>query len=359
MADRTAVLTVVSVAFHSRSPTWSASPRTAGRRRSACRRPACTSRFRSCAARCRGSATTGVGISLIGEQAIRGSCSGRPRSRWPSSVTGAYLGSIISYIAMSAYCMVMLRYAQVLGTGPRCRRAAGAGTDHAVEHVRRAWAPIAGLAVIACCRTSTSSPPSIASRRTATSTPPSRSRPRCLSGWPSAPASTSSPRSRAGGPRAQDTRPCCSAHCDHRRLRDPVPADLRGGAAAADPDRVRGQEGHRRPLRAAATRAPRSRLSGDLPRDPVHARAQADLVPDRDRGGCDRRADLLASRLPGAAGFASSCSGSRRSARSAFAWHCVPIAPPRRPGRAENPSGGPDAGVVASRSEHLPSERGG
>ncbi len=85
-----------------------------------------------------------VGYSLIGEQGAR--LIAGAAFAVGLSVTGAYLGSLISYIAMSAYCVLQLkRYA--------------AGYEGPVQdphppvslwrHVRGALVPIAGLAVIA------------------------------------------------------------------------------------------------------------------------------------------------------------------------------------------------------------------
>jgi O-antigen/teichoic acid export membrane protein len=94
----------------------------------------------------------GVAISLVGEQSTR-LVSGAVLAATPLSVTGAYLGSFISFIALSVYSWYQLRrYAE----GPRPADA-GAGPAGAVKavaidlwtHVRRAWAPIAGLIVIA------------------------------------------------------------------------------------------------------------------------------------------------------------------------------------------------------------------
>jgi O-antigen/teichoic acid export membrane protein len=87
-----------------------------------------------------------VGFSLIGEQAVR--LVAGAAFAVGLSVTGAYLGSLISYIAMSGYCLIQLnRYAERYVTP-----ATGAVPRPPVSlwsHVRRAWAPIAGLAVIA------------------------------------------------------------------------------------------------------------------------------------------------------------------------------------------------------------------
>jgi O-antigen/teichoic acid export membrane protein len=88
----------------------------------------------------------GVGFSLIGEQAVR-LVTGAIFAI-PFNVTGAYIGSILSYTGMSLYCLVQLnRYAA------SCVPAEGEQqTQLPVTlwmHVRRAAAPIAGLAVIA------------------------------------------------------------------------------------------------------------------------------------------------------------------------------------------------------------------
>jgi O-antigen/teichoic acid export membrane protein len=87
-----------------------------------------------------------VGFSLVGEQAVRLVAGGI--LALGLGVAGAYLGSIISYVAMTAYCMVQLRrYAQ--------RYQAPADGAVSEPHVslwsliRGAAAPIAGLAVIA------------------------------------------------------------------------------------------------------------------------------------------------------------------------------------------------------------------
>jgi O-antigen/teichoic acid export membrane protein len=91
----------------------------------------------------------GVGISLVGEQSVR-LVTGAVLAI-PFNVSGAYLGSLMSYIAMSAYCWVLLRrYAAAYV--PAEGEAAPAATGPAVtlwRHVGRALAPIAGLAVIA------------------------------------------------------------------------------------------------------------------------------------------------------------------------------------------------------------------
>jgi O-antigen/teichoic acid export membrane protein len=90
-----------------------------------------------------------VGLSLIGEQAAR-LVLGAALAAAGLGVTGAYLGTPLSFIAMGIYCAMQLRrYAEQ--TGEAGRRAGRLGTA-ALElwtHVRRAWAPIAGLIVIA------------------------------------------------------------------------------------------------------------------------------------------------------------------------------------------------------------------
>jgi O-antigen/teichoic acid export membrane protein len=83
-----------------------------------------------------------VGMSLIGEQAVRLAL-GAALAATALDVTGAYLGTPLSLIAMALYCERELH--RRLGVPVR-----GA---HAVlrlrEHVERAWAPIAGLALVA------------------------------------------------------------------------------------------------------------------------------------------------------------------------------------------------------------------
>jgi O-antigen/teichoic acid export membrane protein len=111
----------------------------------------------------------GVGISLVGEQAAR-LVFGATLAAAGLGVTGAYLGTPLSFIAMGVFCGVRLRkYVE------RVESTASIGVGHAAEpnppgldaprlgapgwdraaslslwnHVRRAWAPIAGLIVIA------------------------------------------------------------------------------------------------------------------------------------------------------------------------------------------------------------------
>jgi O-antigen/teichoic acid export membrane protein len=85
-----------------------------------------------------------VGISLVFEQGSR-LVLGTILAVAGLNLTGAYLGSLLSYIAMSLYCWFQLRH-QLVGTSE-------AGIAKAAlnlwAHVKRAWAPIVGLAVIA------------------------------------------------------------------------------------------------------------------------------------------------------------------------------------------------------------------
>ena len=88
----------------------------------------------------------GVGYSLIGEQAVR--LVAGAILAIGLSVTGAYLGSLISYIAMSVYCLVQLRrYAA--GYTPPAGAAIPTARVSLWSHLRGAWAPMAGLAIIA------------------------------------------------------------------------------------------------------------------------------------------------------------------------------------------------------------------
>ena len=85
-----------------------------------------------------------VGLSLIGEQATR-LVTGALLAL-PLGVAGAYLGSILSYVVMCGYCAVKLRsYAASHAQGDQ----APATPVSLGRHIWRAWAPIAGLAVIA------------------------------------------------------------------------------------------------------------------------------------------------------------------------------------------------------------------
>jgi O-antigen/teichoic acid export membrane protein len=92
----------------------------------------------------------GVGLSLIGEQGSRLVC-GAVLAAAGLGVTGAYLGTPLSFIAMGLYCLQRLRrHVREIEQEPMAAvsKAPAAGLS-LWEHVRRAWAPIAGLIVIA------------------------------------------------------------------------------------------------------------------------------------------------------------------------------------------------------------------
>jgi O-antigen/teichoic acid export membrane protein len=90
----------------------------------------------------------GVGLSLIGEQSVR--LVAGALLAVGLGVTGAYLGTPISFVIMGAYCVVcILRYARQheLAHGPDPEPPEAALSLW--SHVKQAWAPIAGLIVIA------------------------------------------------------------------------------------------------------------------------------------------------------------------------------------------------------------------
>jgi len=83
-----------------------------------------------------------VGLSLIGEQTAR-LIIGSALALAGLGVTGAYLGTPLSFVVMSLYCLFVIRKQVGLpapGQGPALSL---------WLHVKRAWAPIAALAVIA------------------------------------------------------------------------------------------------------------------------------------------------------------------------------------------------------------------
>jgi O-antigen/teichoic acid export membrane protein len=82
-----------------------------------------------------------VGISLIGEQAARLAIGGVLAIGL--GVTGAYIGTPLSFVAMMVYCAVPLRHR--LGSAPAGRRP----SVELWRHVGRAWTAIAALGVIA------------------------------------------------------------------------------------------------------------------------------------------------------------------------------------------------------------------
>ena len=90
-----------------------------------------------------------VGFSLVGEQGVR-LLAGAVLAAIGLGVTGAYLGTPISFILMGGYCVVyIVRYARQheLAHGPDPEPPQAALSLW--RHVRLAWAPIAGLIVIA------------------------------------------------------------------------------------------------------------------------------------------------------------------------------------------------------------------
>ena len=97
----------------------------------------------------------GVGISLIGEQGVR-LVLGATLAAAGLGVTGAYLGTPLSFIAMGAYCAIRIRkhVEQVSGqslevSGQSLEVTTAPAGISLWTHVKRAWAPIAGLIVIA------------------------------------------------------------------------------------------------------------------------------------------------------------------------------------------------------------------
>jgi O-antigen/teichoic acid export membrane protein len=93
-----------------------------------------------------------VGLSLIGEQGSRLVC-GATLAAVGLGVTGAYAGSLLSFIAMAAYCLWRLHhYVLAVQGGEAGTVPHGRSTPEARNlwiHLRRAWAPIAGLIIIA------------------------------------------------------------------------------------------------------------------------------------------------------------------------------------------------------------------
>jgi O-antigen/teichoic acid export membrane protein len=88
-----------------------------------------------------------VGISLVGEQGAR-LVLGAALVAAGLGVTGAYLGTPLSLIAMAAYCWIELRRASALGAGPEAM-AAAAPARRLRDHIAGATTPIAGLVVVA------------------------------------------------------------------------------------------------------------------------------------------------------------------------------------------------------------------
>jgi O-antigen/teichoic acid export membrane protein len=90
-----------------------------------------------------------VGISLVGEQSVR-LLTGAALAAGGLGVTGAYLGTPLSFIAMGVYCMIYLRrYSAAYSAEAVTVASAPDATLSLWAHVKRAWAPIGGLIVIA------------------------------------------------------------------------------------------------------------------------------------------------------------------------------------------------------------------
>jgi O-antigen/teichoic acid export membrane protein len=97
-----------------------------------------------------------VGISLVGEQAGR-LLTGAALAIVGLGVTGAYLGTPLSFVIISVYCVWMLHKVtaaatRAAGTEALAAPTGAAGSAPQIDlwtHVKRAWAPIAGLIVIA------------------------------------------------------------------------------------------------------------------------------------------------------------------------------------------------------------------
>jgi O-antigen/teichoic acid export membrane protein len=92
-----------------------------------------------------------VGLSLIGEQAAR-LVFGTVLAVVGLNLGGAYLGSLVAYVLMAAYCGVELRRRALPRAGLDTAEGTSKRALHAAlglwAHVRQAWVPIAGLAVI-------------------------------------------------------------------------------------------------------------------------------------------------------------------------------------------------------------------
>jgi O-antigen/teichoic acid export membrane protein len=91
----------------------------------------------------------GVGLSLIGEQGAR-LISGAALAAAGLGVTGAYLGTPISFIAMGIYCMIRLRrHIESVSATEAAAQGPPTQAPSMWSHVTSAWAPVAGLIVIA------------------------------------------------------------------------------------------------------------------------------------------------------------------------------------------------------------------
>jgi len=89
-----------------------------------------------------------VGLSLIGEQGIR-LVTGAALAGVGLGVGGAYLGTPLSFLAIGVYCALHLHRYSVAHAADAADAAAPVAALSLSAHVKRAWAPIAGLIVIA------------------------------------------------------------------------------------------------------------------------------------------------------------------------------------------------------------------
>jgi O-antigen/teichoic acid export membrane protein len=90
-----------------------------------------------------------VGLSLVSEQAVR-LVAGAALAAGGLGVTGAYLGTPISFIAVGVFCALRLRaHVEAQTEEPLGVVSAAPPALSLWTHVKRAWAPIAGLIVIA------------------------------------------------------------------------------------------------------------------------------------------------------------------------------------------------------------------
>ncbi|MEO8968486.1 MAG: hypothetical protein ABI355_12740, partial [Solirubrobacteraceae bacterium] len=90
----------------------------------------------------------GVGLSLIGEQAAR-LVTGTVLAAAGLGVTGAYLGTPLSFLVIGVYCARRLKQAKESEAAPLGIVTRAPAALSLWSHVKRAWAPIAGLIVIA------------------------------------------------------------------------------------------------------------------------------------------------------------------------------------------------------------------
>ena len=91
----------------------------------------------------------GVGLSLIGEQGVR-LIMGATLAAAGLGVTGAYLGTPLSFIAMGIFCLIRLRrHVEATTSEPLSAVTSAPAALSLWSHTKRAWAPIAGLIVFA------------------------------------------------------------------------------------------------------------------------------------------------------------------------------------------------------------------